>query len=142
MSENKIVLSKHRLDSAKETMRSAEYNYDGGFYRDSINRAYYVVFYAIKAILALEGIDFKRHKDAIGYFNKNYVATGIFSRDLGKKLGRLKMLREESDYSDFFIASKDDSEKQYQAAEFIICEVKNFLEQRNILQIVAAERGI
>ena len=34
MSENKIVLSKHRLDSAKETMRSAEYNYDGGLLGD------------------------------------------------------------------------------------------------------------
>ena len=106
MFENKIVLSKHRLDSAKETMRSAEYNYDGGFYRDSINRAYYVVFYAIKAILALEGIDFKRHKDAIGYFNKNYVATGIFPRDVGKYLGRIKLKREEGDYTDFYIASE------------------------------------
>ena len=45
----------------------------------------------------------------------------------------IKMLREESDYSDFFIASRDDSERQYEAAEFIISEVKNFLEQRNIL---------
>ena len=83
-----------------------EYNYDGGFYRDSINRAYYVVFYAIKAILALEGIDFKRHKDAIGYFNKNYVATGILPRDVGKYLGRIKLKREEGDYTDFYIASE------------------------------------
>lgn len=135
-------LSVYRLSLAEETLANAKLCMDNQFYRDCINRSYYAAFYAIKAVLAIESIDFKRHKDAVGYFNKNYVATGIFSRDLGKKLGRLKMLREESDYSDFFIASKDDSEKQYQAAEFIICEVKNFLEQRNILQIVAAERGI
>jgi len=70
MSENKKNLSKHRLETAKETMRSAEYNYEGKFYRDSINRAYYVVFYAIKAVLAIEGSDFKRHKDAIGLTNQ------------------------------------------------------------------------
>lgn len=33
-------------------------------YKDSINRCYYAAFYAIKAVLALEGKDFKRHKDA------------------------------------------------------------------------------
>ena len=55
MLENKKDLSKHRLETARETMRSAKYNYEGKFYRDAINRAYYVVFYAIKAVLALDG---------------------------------------------------------------------------------------
>ncbi len=32
-------------------------------------------------------------KDAIAYFNKTYVATDIFSRELGKRLGRIKMVR-------------------------------------------------
>ena len=41
-------------------------------YKDSINRCYYAAFYAIKAVLALEGKDFKRHKDAVGYFNQTY----------------------------------------------------------------------
>lgn len=130
MSENKIVLSKHRLESAKETMRSAEYNYDGGFYRDSINRAYYVVFYAIKAILALEGIDFKRHKDAIGYFNKNYVATGIFPRDVGKYLGRIKLKREEGDYTDFYIASETEAKEQIDRAKYILEIIENYLKDK------------
>ena len=70
------MFSKNEIKSLKDEGTEAEkpeYNYDGGFYRDSINRAFYVVFYAIKAILALEGIDFKRHKDVLAYFNKNYI---------------------------------------------------------------------
>ena len=31
------------------------------------------LFHSIKAVLSLEPIDFKRHKDVIAYFNKNYV---------------------------------------------------------------------
>ena len=58
-------------------------------------------FYAVKAVLALEEKDFKRHKDAVAYFNQNYVAIGLFDREIGKKLGRLKRKREASDYDDF-----------------------------------------
>lgn len=130
MSENKKDLSKHRLETARETMRSAKYNFEGKFYRDAINRAYYVVFYAIKAVLALDGKDFKRRKDAIAYFNKEYVATGIFSREVGKNLGRIKMKREEGDYTDFFLASCEEASKQVERAEYILKEIEIYLRDR------------
>lgn len=57
--------------------------------------------------------------DAIAYFNKTYVATDIFPRELGKRLGRIKMVREESDYSDFYVASEEDAVRQYETAEYI-----------------------
>lgn len=69
------------------------------------------------------------HLFGVGSFSKKYVATGIFSREAGKRLGRLKMVREESDYSDFYIASKEDAEKQYETAELIITEAKKYLKQ-------------
>ena len=128
-------LSGYRLSLAQETLANAKLCLDNKFYRDCINRSYYAAFYAVKAVLAIESIDFKRHKDAVGYFNKNYVATDIFSREVGKRLGRLKMIREESDYSDFFIASQEDAVKQYETAEMIIAEVKNYLRQFGINQL-------
>lgn len=128
-------LSGYRLSLAQETLANAKLCLDNKFYRDCINRSYYAAFYAVKAVLAIESIDFKRHKDAVGYFNKNYVATDSFSREVGKRLGRLKMIREESDYSDFFIASQEDAVKQYETAEMIIAEVKNYLKQFGINQL-------
>lgn len=38
-------------------------------------------FYAIKAVLALKDIDFKRHKDVVAYFNRHYVATELIPKD-------------------------------------------------------------
>ena len=111
-------------------MRSAKYNFEGKFYRDAINRAYYVVFYVIKAVLALYGKDFKRHKDAIAYFNKEYVATDIFSREVGKNLGRIKMKREEGDYTDFFLASSEEASKQVERAEYILNEIEKYLKDK------------
>ncbi len=127
MQDKERDLSVYRLSLAKETLANARLCLDNKFYRDCINRSYYAAFYSIKAILAIEKIDFKRHKDAVAYFNKTYVATGVFSREVGKRLGRIKMMREESDYSDFFIVSEEDARKQYEAAEYIICIVEQYL---------------
>lgn len=99
-------------------------------YKDAINRCYYAAFYAVKAVLALEEIDFKRHKDAVAYFNQHYVAEGVFEREIGKRLGRLKRKRETSDYDDFYVASYDEAFEQYEAAELIVKEIKQFLANR------------
>ena len=129
--ENCINLAKYRIDTARETLNVAKECLENKHYKDSINRSYYASFYASRAILALERIDFKRHKDVIAYFNKNYVATGIFEKDIGRKLARLQQKREQSDYDDFFIASKEEAQKQYNNAENIISAIIEYLRKNN-----------
>ena len=129
--ENCINLAKYRIDTARETLNVAKECLENKHYKDSINRSYYASFYAARAILALERIDFKRHKDVIAYFNKNYVATGIFEKDIGRKLARLQQKREQSDYDDFFIASKEEAQKQYNNAENIISAIIEYLRKKN-----------
>lgn len=97
-------------------------------YKDSINRSYYSAFYTIKAVLALGTVDFKRHKDVIAYFNQHFVATDIFSRELGRRLGMLKQLREKSDYDDFYVASKKQAKNQVETAELILSSIRIYLE--------------
>lgn len=63
----------------------------------------------------------------MAYFNKEYVAKEVFPRELGRKLGTLKQLREKSDYDDFYIASKDKAEEQFQTAKLTITSVKEYL---------------
>ena len=77
MSEKKVDLCIYRMRSAIETLGASALCLESQHYKDSINRSYYAAFYAVKAVLALEEVDFKRHKDAVAYFNKTYVATGI-----------------------------------------------------------------
>ena len=59
-------LCDYRLSQAEDSLKVAKISYENALFKDSINRSYYTCFYAIKAVLALEEIDFKRHKDAIG----------------------------------------------------------------------------
>lgn len=131
MKDKDRELSIYRLELAKETLANARLCIDNYFYRDAVNRSYYAAFYAVRSVLAIEGIDFKRHKDVMAHFNKTYVATGIFPRQLGRKLGRMQMMREDSDYSDFFAASREDAENQYATAEMTISSVENYLKRKH-----------
>ena len=76
-------LSIHRIEQAKENIEEAEILYKMKKYKGANNRAYYSIFHSIKAVLALEPIDFRKHKDVIAYFNKNYIHTEIFPRKMG-----------------------------------------------------------
>ena len=57
--------AKYRLERAKQDLSDAEFSYKHKRYLNANNRAYYSIFHAIKAVLALERVDFKRHKDVL-----------------------------------------------------------------------------
>lgn len=129
MDERQKNLSNYRIAEAEDSLKVAAHCLKEGLYKDSINRSYYAAFYAVKVILALSTVDFKRHKDVMGYFNKEYVAKEIFPREIGRKLGTLQRVREKSDYDDFYIASREKAEEQFQTAELVIGEVKKYLDK-------------
>lgn len=130
MDNRQMDLSKYRMQESEDSLRVAKHCLCEELYKDSINRSYYAAFYSIKAVLALGTVDFKRHKDVMGYFNKEFVASGIFPRELGRRLGTLKQLREKSDYDDFYIASRNQAEEQFETAELAIKEIKKYLKNR------------
>ena len=125
-----VDLCKYRLQEAKEELEVAENCLRNSFFKATINRAYYSAFYSIKAVLALGAIDFKRHKDVVAYFNKEYVATGIFQREVGRRLANLKQLREKSDYDDFYLASKEGAMEQVETARIILKAVEEYLKEK------------
>ena len=61
-------LVKYRLDAAREKLESSEILLQAGKYKDSISRSYYAIFSAVRAVLALEHVDYKKHGNVIGHF--------------------------------------------------------------------------
>ena len=53
----------HRINQAKEELNAGKLLYKEKYYKSANNRVYYSIFHAIRAVLALEPIDFKKHKD-------------------------------------------------------------------------------
>ena len=65
----------------------------------------------------------------IAYFQREYIKTGIFDKKYSKYVQSAFQIRNSCDYDDFFIASRQDAEEQYQKAEELYEEVKAFLEK-------------
>lgn len=131
MDKNSIMsLCKYRLEQSKENLEEAKILYENGKFKGANNRAYYAVFHAIKSVLALEEVDFKKHSVVLAYFNKNYVNEGIFSKDIGKRINKCSFIRENSDYVDFYIVSSEDAEKQIETASMLITDVEKFIQAK------------
>jgi uncharacterized protein (UPF0332 family) len=120
-------LSAYRMGRAEDSIAAAGKLAADGLYLDSINRTYYAMFHAIRAVLALEGVDFKKHSAVISHFNKEYVKTGKFSAEISKYIMSAFEIRNESDYEDFFIASKTDAEKQLSHAKAVSEAVQEYI---------------
>lgn len=125
----------YRLNRARETLEIAHELYNHDKYRDANNRSYYAAFYAMKAVFTTKGKDHKKHKTILADFNKEFIATEIFPRSIGKKISTLALVREQSDYDDFFIASKVECEQQIQTAEELIDLVEKYLSKNGYLNI-------
>lgn len=120
-------VARYKFEQAKDDLETAKILLEAGKYKAANNRAYYSCFHAIDAVLAKEPIAFKKHKDTLSYFNKNYVHTEIFPRNIGRKISRLEIIRHKSDYDTFYIASRDDAAEQIEVAEEVVDLVKKYL---------------
>lgn len=57
--EKRLELMNYRMEMAKERLDSAHILLEHHNFKDSIGRSYYAMFTAVRAILALDGVDFK-----------------------------------------------------------------------------------
>lgn len=120
MHEYKKDLVEYRVRTAKEKLSSAKILLDMGNYKDSVGRSYYGMFTIVRALLALDEIDFAKHAGVISYFQKEYVKTGKIDKKYSKYLSATFQLRNNCDYADFFLVSQDEAQEEYQKAEEFI----------------------
>ena len=108
-------------------LKVAEKNYNDEFYPDSINRSYYAVFHAAKALLAKKGISTKTHSGTIHKFGLEYVTNGTFDKEIGKFFSKLEEDREKADYDYSHNITKDKAKTDLINAKVFIEECKKFL---------------
>ena len=113
MLNNRKELMMYRLAGAREKLDSSKLLLDNGNYKDSIGRSYYAMFSAVRAILALDGVDYSKHAGVISYFQREYVKSGIFEKQYSKYLSQAFQIRNQADYEDFYIVSRSDAAEQY-----------------------------
>jgi len=94
------ALIRYRIEQAHETLREADILFAQSALRGTVNRAYYAMFYALLALLATQQLGTSKHSGAISLFDREFVKTGIFSRDLSRSLRMAFDRRQSYDYGE------------------------------------------
>lgn len=77
-----LVLVRYRLEQANEALADAKFLLAGQRgSRSIVNRAYYVMFYAVLALLQSVGEVPSRHSSAIGIFDREFVLKRAFAKE-------------------------------------------------------------
>ena len=133
MAGSLTILSAHRFKRAKEELSTAELLLRSTNFRSSINRSYYAIFHAIRAINALDGFDSSKHSGVISHFNQEYVKTGIFQKEASKIIRNASELREQADYEDFYEATQEEASDVFEQATIFIAEAEKYLRCQSVL---------
>lgn len=97
--EERNVMVTLEIERAIKIMNEVPVYIGAKLWNTLANRLYYAAFHAVSALLIKNEIPVKSHKGAILMFNRDYVSTGIVSREDGILFSQLEGLREAGDYN-------------------------------------------
>lgn len=127
-----IDLALYRIEKSKSDLNDAKKTLDLKMFDTAANRSYYAIFHAARAVLALDGQDYKKHSGVISNFQKNYIKTGIFNKEMSNIIKSAFDMRTESDYEDFYVVPKEDVIKQVQEAEYFVSKIEEYLSTKTL----------
>ena len=112
----------YRMGKSETMLKTAIRDMEAEDFASANNRAYYSIFHAMRAILALSGEDYKKHSAVISRFSQQYLKTDQIPRKYGKLITNASLIRNRSDYEDFYSCSIEDTRRLVDGAvDFFGC---------------------
>jgi len=108
MKREVMEIVRQRLERAWETLDEASLLLQNNHIRSAVNRLYYACFYAVSALLLIEGRHSTKHSGLIALFDRYWVSQDRIPKEWGRFYRRLYDRRQKSDYSDMASFSPDD----------------------------------
>jgi len=128
------ALARARIQQANECLYSAERELESKGLKTAANRSYYCIFHAMRAVLALDKFDSKKHSGVIAAFRQKYIKNGLFPVELSDIIGIAFKIRNDSDYEDFYVISKDDVALQIANAKIFLAAVESYISDKLVLE--------
>lgn len=128
--EEKSTLIRYRLERADESLRAAQLMLENKLYIPAMNRIYYSMFYAVLALLVLSESAFSKHGQVKGFFNREFIKTGVFAKDFGKLFNTVFEYRQKFDYVDLITPEEELISDYIIEAKRFIDEISKYLEEK------------
>ncbi len=120
-------LLRYRMEQAHETLREAEILLNESALRGTINRAYYAMFYALLALLATKRLGTSKHSGALALFDREFVKTGMFPRELSRSLRLAFDRRQTHNYGEMTQINRQIAEETLMDAETFVAAIEAHL---------------
>jgi uncharacterized protein (UPF0332 family) len=125
---NPVDSARYLIDKARLCLQDAKVSVNS--FETVVNRSYYCIFNAMRAVLALDRFDSKKHSGVISAFQKDYIRTGIFPKEFSDIVKKAFAIRHESDYVVFYLVSKSDVAAQVENAGIFLEAVEKYVGER------------
>ncbi|MCX6252118.1 MAG: HEPN domain-containing protein [Bacteroidetes bacterium] len=118
-----------RMEKSHEAFTDAQNIYKTASYNLVVNRLYYAVFYMVSAVLLKYQLSGKTHKGIKTVFQEKFVKKGIIPKKISKIYDELFKMRNDGDYEDFVIYSKEKVEPLFDMVSLILSYLTQLIDQ-------------
>ena len=126
-SENQMELARHRLGKARQCAATARNILFNGDYEASVDRSCFAIFHGMRAVLILDGLDFKEGPAVTENFTEHYVTTGVFGESSSQIIRKVFDLCTACNYDDSFTVSRQEAEQQEVNACAFLGKVEHYI---------------
>jgi hypothetical protein len=88
------------------------------------------MFYAVLALGVFKQAVLTKHSQAIAFFDKEFVKTGIFPRELSRSLHLGFDQRQVNDYGDIWTVSQIEAEAVFSEARLFVESIDGYLKKQ------------
>ena len=128
MSDNsQQELIDYRLQQADDSVLEARTLAKVSLWRGAINRAYYAMFYATLALTVQKQQVISKHTGVIAFFDKEFIRTGVFPKEMSRSLHFAFERRQNSDYGELLSENPEEAMRAIDEAAEFAQKVKDYL---------------
>jgi len=124
-------LIKYRLEQARDTIDVVDLLIKNDKLSSSINRIYYGMFYSLLALALQFNFETSKHQQLIGWFNKEFIRTGLIEKEFGRILRDAFANRTSGDYDSFVIFDQTEVLLLFSDMKSFIEKIETFIRGSN-----------
>jgi uncharacterized protein (UPF0332 family) len=121
---------RERMKQAKETLEEAETLFEQDYWRGTINRAYYAMFYAVLAWGASKGLVISKHTHAIAFLDKEFIKTGILPKEISRTMHVSFDERQTNDYGEIWEIDHNEAKNTLEEARSFVRTIEEYFEKQ------------
>jgi uncharacterized protein (UPF0332 family) len=123
--QTKADLIKYRIEQARDTIEVVDLLIENDKLSTAVNRIYYGMFYSLLALALKFNFETSKHQQLIGWFNKEFIRTGLIEKEYGRILRDAYENRTSGDYDSFVVFDRTE-------VLLLFSDMKSFIEQLEI----------